>query len=102
MVNQGLVNRESGLGLTDLLVFLGHPFVPVVEHVQPLGLSLPQNLCRNVLRPGGGGQRSEVLHILTHMLIMSVLCVFLFVYFVFICCKKQSVSWIHLFSKAEL
>lgn len=32
-------------------MLLGHPLVPVVEHVQPLGLPLPQHLQRDFLQP---------------------------------------------------
>lgn len=39
-----------------LFVLLGHPFVPVVEHVQPLGLPLPQHLQGNFLQPVDAGQ----------------------------------------------
>lgn len=34
-----------------LFVLLGHPLVPVVEHVQPLGLPLPQHLQGDFLQP---------------------------------------------------
>lgn len=36
-----------------LLVFFGHPLVPVVEHVQPLGLTLSQHLQGNLLQSAG-------------------------------------------------
>lgn len=32
-------------------MLLGHPLVPVVEHVQPLGLPLPQHLQGDFLQP---------------------------------------------------
>lgn len=40
-------------GVTHLLVLFGHPLVPVVEHVQPLGLALPQHLQGHLLQPAG-------------------------------------------------
>lgn len=45
--------------VTYLLVFLGHPLVPVVEHIQPLGLPLPEHLQGHLLQPVGPGGRGR-------------------------------------------
>lgn len=40
---------QGRLPETNLLVFFGHPLVPVVEHIQPFSFSLPEHVWRNII-----------------------------------------------------
>lgn len=47
------------LSFAHLLVFFGHPLVPVVEHIQPFGLALTQHLQGHLLQPGDRGEAGQ-------------------------------------------
>lgn len=49
--------------LADLIKSLDHPFVPVVEHVQPLHLPLPEHLWRHILSSGDTREKTQHRHI---------------------------------------
>lgn len=50
--NKQLALCVTELTLADLIESLDHPLVPVVEHVKPLHLPLPEHLWRHILSSG--------------------------------------------------